>query len=95
MDLQHRRAAVAVAAERIAELNAERSDDFQDTAMGEIRRAQGAFRAWAAGELPPAGDDALLDALAALARALDSSPETVSGACAAALKAAGIPVAKA
>jgi hypothetical protein len=87
---QHRRAAVARAAAQIARWNADRDDDFQDKAMGEVRLAQDAFRADVGAELPPPGADPLLDALMELARSLDASPETVVSACDAALEAAGV-----
>jgi hypothetical protein len=88
-----RRAAVARAVERIAELNLARDDDFQDAAMGEIRLAQDAFRAGTGAELPAPGSDPLLDALMEVTRSLDSSPETVATLCDAALEAAGVPLA--
>jgi hypothetical protein len=92
VDLEHRRAAVASAASKVARLNAERDDDFQDGAMAEIRLAQDAFRVDVGAELPPAGTDALLDALMELARSLDAAPELVAARCDAALEAAGVPV---
>jgi hypothetical protein len=92
VDLEHRRAAVASAASSTAQLNVERDDDFQDSAMAGIRLAQDAFRTDVGAELPPPGSDPLLDALMELARSLDSSPEIVGAACDAALEAAGVPL---
>lgn len=88
VDPQRRREAVALAASRIAHLNVERDDDFQDAAMGHVRLAQDAFRDDVGSGLPGPGTDALLDALMELARSLDASPETVGAACDAALEAA-------
>lgn len=92
MDREHRRAALARAASTIARLNVERDDEFQDSAMGEIRLAQDAFRADVAAELPGPGADPLLDALMEVVRSLDSAPEMVGAACDEALAAAGVPV---
>jgi hypothetical protein len=78
MDDDHRRQAAVRAAERISQLNLERDDKFQDTAMGEIRLALEAFRPDVEADLPGPGDDALFDALMHLTRELDASPETVS-----------------
>lgn len=95
MQESERRAAVERAVARIATANAERSDDFQDIAMGEIRLALDAFRPPEherqpgiepdphdfEGDLPATGDDPLLDALRELAREIDSSPEAVAALC--------------
>lgn len=90
MDDLPRQAAVAAAASRIADLNAERGDTFQDLAMAEVRRARETFREDPAGETPAPGADPLFDALVEIERCLDASPETVATACDAALEAAGV-----
>jgi hypothetical protein len=100
MQESERRAAVERAVTRIARANADRSDDFQDIAMGEIRLAFDAFRPPEherqpgiepdprefEGDLAATGDDRLLDTLRELAREIDSSPETVADLCERALE---------
>ncbi len=89
MEDRKRRAALARAAERIAEWNVERSGAFQNSATGEIHLAKDAFRD-SEGELPPARADPAFDALMELSGALDASPAAVSRACDRALEAAGV-----
>lgn len=88
-DIRHEAARRAAA--RIAELNADRSDSFQDAAMEEIRLAQDAFRADTGAELPAPATDPLLDGLMHLARDLDASPDEVRRACDRLLELAGAP----
>jgi hypothetical protein len=90
-----RRSLVEGAISRIAEMNMDRDDDFQDKAMGELLLAFDAFRpavhdrqpgiepdgASFEGDLAATGDDQLLDALRQLGRELDASPETVTKLC--------------
>lgn len=80
---------------RIRAANADRTDDFQDIAMGEIRLALDAFRPEPherqpgiepdptdfESDLAATRDDPLLDGLRELARELDASPEAVERAC--------------
>lgn len=89
MDAEHRRTAVARAAKRIAQLNVERGDSFQDLATAAIDDAKDAFRSDVGAEMPGAHEDPVLDALMDLQRAIDASPEAVGAACDAALAAAG------
>lgn len=80
---------------RIADLNEDRDDDFQDKAMAELRLAYDAFRppfhdrqpglepdpTAFESDLPGPGGDASLDALRGIARELDASPEAVAALC--------------
>lgn len=91
VDRNSAREAAVRAAERVAELNVERDDKFQDTAMGEMRLAFEAFRPDVEADLPDPGQDRLFDALTELTRELDASPETVSIACDRVLDLAGRP----
>ncbi|OGN77874.1 MAG: hypothetical protein A3G84_05195 [Chloroflexi bacterium RIFCSPLOWO2_12_FULL_71_12] len=91
MDQKAQRAAAERAAGRIDAANADRDDSFQDIASGELQLAFDAFRPPPherqpgieddphafEGDLPPRGENELLDALRDLARELDASPETV------------------
>jgi hypothetical protein len=95
MDQEARQAAARRAVTRIMAANAERDDDFQDLAMGEIILAFDAFRPLFhdrqpgiepdprafEGDLAATGDDPLLDTLRELARELDASPEKIEELC--------------
>ena len=85
-----RRRIVERAIIRIAGLNGDRDDDFQDKAMGELQLAYDSFRPALhdrqpglepdptafENDLPAPGTDHALDALREIARELDASPET-------------------
>ena len=87
MGQDERREAVERAAARVALLNGERGDDFQDLAAMELRHVVGLFRD-EEDELPTPGEDPLLDAVREIDRSLDASQEAIVSACDAAHEAA-------